>query len=137
MPEEIRKKRQKFADISDELRTGLETVGVGAAVISERAQVLADPNAEKRFILTRTCNTRGPEELFLLPMQKHKPGQPLPGNVEFLAFDRSSGVYNYYAVEGITGQDIIDKTGKKIPKPEPRAWRFFGNYTRFRHDATR
>lgn len=74
--------------------------GMLGRIVSERAQVLAKPD-QVRAVVGRQCGRRLPYELMLHPAPIDADNPELPqSELEVMAFDRSAGVFNFYALEG-------------------------------------
>jgi hypothetical protein len=71
--------------------------GVATMVVSERAQILDEPDG-MRLVITRTCGSREQHELIFSVFAG--PGQFDKRNAEAIAFDKEAGVFNYYSIEG-------------------------------------
>lgn len=71
--------------------------GVATIAVSERAQILDEPDG-MRLVITRTCGDREQHELTFSVFSG--PSQFDRRNAEAIAFDRETGVFNYYAIEG-------------------------------------
>jgi hypothetical protein len=91
---------------------GGERAGMVARVVSERAQLLGQPDSV-RVVVGRQCSRRAPYELFfwLPPIDADNPELP-SGPVQVMAFDDSVDAFNYYVLAGA---------------PEEPAWAFHGS----------
>ena len=72
--------------------------GIRTWIVSETAQILDEPTSY-RAVVTRKCDNRKEEDIFmsLFGVTVDRPTSP---NVEIMAFDDTTGVYNYYTLEG-------------------------------------
>lgn len=74
--------------------------GMLGRVVSERAQWLGKPDI-MRAVVSRQCQRRLPYELVYTTSNIDADNPVLPQtDIQVMAFDRTSGVYNFYALEG-------------------------------------
>jgi hypothetical protein len=81
--------------------------GVDTRFVSETAQVTEKADGY-RAVVTRSCNGRSNHELLISMFGVQASATKLPQDVELIGFDKSAGVFNYYAREN-------------------NAWKHFGN----------
>lgn len=81
--------------------------GVDTRFVSEDSQVSKKASGY-RAVVSRTCNGRSNHELLVSMFGVTAAATKLPQDVELIGFDKTAGVFNYYAREG-------------------GAWKFFGN----------
>jgi hypothetical protein len=100
-----------FADMMAKLRqhdtencpTSDPRAGIDTRFVSETAQASGRPTSY-RAVTTRTCGTRKTHSIMFSLFGVRANAAELPGNVEVIAFDASSGVFNYYETDGQTIQ---------------------------------
>jgi hypothetical protein len=67
--------------------------------VSETAQLLGKPSG-MRAVVTRTCDGRAEHDI-MFSLFGLSPDMPaLPSSVEFISFDKTAGVFNYYEATG-------------------------------------
>lgn len=85
----------------------LPPAGVATRFVSERSQALRKADSY-RLVISRTCNNRSNHELLSSVFGVGAAATKLPQDLEMIGFDKTAGVFNYYAREN-------------------NAWKFFGS----------
>jgi hypothetical protein len=75
------------------------SAGLSTRLISETAQLTGQPSL-MRGVVTRACGDRKEEDLFFSLFGLQPNAAALPPNAEFIAFDSTAGVFNYYEADG-------------------------------------
>jgi hypothetical protein len=73
--------------------------GLSTRMISETAQLTGQASS-MRAVLTRECAERKEHEVFFSLFGLQPSDSALPPNAEFIAFDSTAGVFNYYEADG-------------------------------------
>lgn len=76
-----------------------ERDGLTTRMISETAQASGTPT-NYRAVTTRTCNGRETHEMIFSIFGIRAGATSLPQSIEMIAFDKTSGIFNYYEADG-------------------------------------
>ena len=126
--DEIAAKLRKTDSVNCKDDPAQPPAGSSVHLVSERAQVLKKPDSY-RAVVARSCNNRGDHELLMSLFGVTASATKLPQeSVEMMGFDKTAGVFNYYARENNkwtffgSSKDLIgdgyncDANGACVPK---------------------
>ena len=105
--DEITAKLRKTDAVNCKDDPKLPPAGTATRFVSETSQVLKKADSY-RTVISRTCNNRSNHELMMSVFGLSATATKVPQDLEMIGFDKTAGVFNYYA-------------------REEGAWRFFGS----------